>query len=162
MYLSIYLCLSIYAVKIYHKNYIPIKHIQPSYINFMWTLTIFCFFLTTKKLYTIYLLSFFLLSTYCISVVFVVVVSITNCFIFEYKKKSNSILYFFSFCLSLLSFFSYILCVSLNVFQLFLIWMSFSVFCYFFRALQPTSKISKISKIDIEIFYFFLAVFFLN
>lgn len=154
VYLSIYLCLSIYAVKIYHKNYIPIKHIQPSYINFMWTLTIFCF-LTTKKLYTIYLLSFFLLSTYCISVVFVVVVSITNCFIFEYKKKIEFDSIFFSFCLSLLSFFSYILCVSLNVFQLFLIWMSFSVFCYFFVLYNQHRKYRKFRKSISKFFIFF-------
>lgn len=161
VYLSIYLCLSIYAVKIYHKNYIPIKHIQPSYINFMWTLTIFCFFNNKKKLYTIYLLSFFLLSTYCISVVFCCCCFYNELFYIRIQKKSNSILYFFLF-VYLFFLFLHIMCVS----QCFSIISHMNVFLcvllFFFRALQPTSKISKISKIDIEIFYFFLAVFFLN
>lgn len=151
---SIYLCLSIYAVKIYHKNYIPIKHIQPSYINFMWTLTIFCFFNNKKSsiLYIYYLSFFSLLIVFLLF--FVVVVSITNCFIFEYKK--NRIRFYIFFFLSISSFFLFlhIMCVS----QCFSIISHMNVFLcvlLFFRALQPTSKISKISKIDIEIFYFF-------
>lgn len=162
MYLSIYLCLSIYAVKIYHKNYLPIKHIQPSYINFMWTLTIFCFFFNNKKalyyIFIIFLSSLYLLYFCCF---FVVVVSITNCFIFEYKK--NRIRFYIFFFLSISSFFLFlhIMCVSqcfsiishMNVFLCVLLFFS----CF-------TTNIENIENFENRYrnFLFFLAVFFLN
>lgn len=161
MYLSIYLCLSIYAVKIYHKNYIPIKHIQPSYINFMWTLTIFCFFNNKKALYYIFII--FLSSLYLLYFCCFCCCCYFYNELFYIRIQKNRIRFYIFFFLSISSFFLFlhIMCVS----QCFSIISHMNVFLcvllFFFVLYNQHRKYRKFRK-SISKFVIFLAVFFLN